>query len=114
MSDEHVLLVNPRRDEFDVSDKDLSVQQIRWEHYHLSNCYARMFWFPCETLCPITLFELGKFVGEPGPLFVGCHPEYKRITDVEVQLSLYRQHDCKVSRSLADLANRVKLYLSKQ
>ncbi len=113
LSDFHVLLVNPRRDEFDVSDKELSIQQIRWEHYHLANCHARLFWFPCETLCPITLFELGRFVGEPGPLFVGCHPEYKRKLDVEVQLRLYRQHDCKVSDSLPALANRIKLYLSK-
>lgn len=113
LEDVHVVLVNPRREKFDIDDKEMSTQQIKWEHYHLAHCRSRLFWFPKETLCPITLFELGKFIGEPEPLFVGCHPEYKRKLDVEVQMSLYRQHDCQVSTSLPDLADRVKLHMSK-
>jgi len=38
--------------------------------------------FPCETLCPITLYELGTWSilsqQTGAKLFVGCHPEYKR------------------------------------
>lgn len=83
-----VVLVNPRRTNFDITNPDMSRQQIGWEHNHLSRVDATLFWFPCETLCPITLFELAKQAALGKTIFVGCHPKYARKFDVEEQLRL--------------------------
>lgn len=108
LKDTKLVVVNPRRDDFDINDPSMSKKQIEWEYKYLKFSTGRIFWFPAETLCPITLFELGKFCEKADPLFVGCHPEYKRKLDVEVQLGLARPWNCEVSYSLEDLAERVK------
>jgi hypothetical protein len=52
----------------------------RWEHDHLRRSKAIMFWFPSETLCPITLYELGAWTilaRQTGTkLFVGAEPHH--------------------------------------
>jgi hypothetical protein len=105
-----ILLVNPRRSNFDVSNENMAVEQIHWEHDHLHNVNAIMFWFPKETLCPITLFELGVHASRhSNVIFVGCHPEYQRKLDVEVQLSLIRP-DVFVHDNLASLASEITIW----
>lgn len=88
---ENLALVNPRRDDFDVTDPSMSARQIEWEHNHLSKVRAVLFWFPAETLCPITLYELGRCGADwTKKLFVGTDPNYQRRFDVIHQLSLVR------------------------
>lgn len=103
-----LFLLNPRRDKFDVSQKNIQKEQIDWEFRHLKKSTARLFWFPKETLCPITLFELGKFCEKPEPLFVGCDKDYARREDLEIQLQLARPYSYKVYCTLEDLADAVK------
>ena len=107
LKDTDLIIVNPRRKKFDLSDKSMTISQIHWEYSHLKICHARLFWFPCETLCPITLFELGKFCEEAAPLFVGCHPDYKRKLDIEIQMKLAGR-TIPISYSLKKLADIVK------
>ena len=107
LSKTELVLLNPRRASFDVSKKSETIFQIEWEFEHLKYADARLFWFPKETLCPITLLELGKFIAGDALLFVGIHPEYKRKLDVETQLKLARPKDCDVYYSLEDLAEVV-------
>lgn len=83
-----LLLMNPRRSDFDVNDVSMEKKQIEWEYRHINYADLMLFWFPEETLCPITLFELGKCVGMRKDIVVGCHPGYKRRRDVIEQLSL--------------------------
>jgi hypothetical protein len=80
---------NPRRSvEFTA---EIASEQIEWEHNALRNSQALLFWFPAETLCPITLFELGVFSQRLDiPLFVGTHSDYQRRFDVIKQLELER------------------------
>ncbi len=47
------MLLNPRREQFDMKDKSASAAQIRWEHRHLHAATAIVFWFCAETLCPV-------------------------------------------------------------
>ena len=101
-------LVNPRRATFDITDPKMSELQIKWEHEHLSKVDAVLFWFPPETMCPITLYELGARAMTNTPIFVGVHPDYKRKFDVEMQLSLVRP-EVEVVYSLEDLAEQVIL-----
>jgi len=109
LKDTNLVLVNPRRDTFDVSKESETLFQIDWEHRHLNEADAVLFWFPCETLCPITLYELGARCMTNTPVFVGVHPDYARKLDVEVQTKLARP-DIKIVYTLEDLAKQVEEY----
>lgn len=84
-------VVNPRRPYQINLVSDEANDQIEWEHKALAEVDTVLFWFPCETLCPITLFELGTFIYRPEVrLVVGTHPDYARRFDVIKQLGLAR------------------------
>jgi hypothetical protein len=101
------VLLNPRRADFDAANTRLAEEQIVWEHQHLRLATALAFWFPSQTLCPITLYELGAWSMTDKPLFVGTHPDYKRRLDVQVQTRLVRP-DVTVVDSLEALAERLR------
>src|SRR3989344_3487307 len=90
LKDEEIVLLNPRRINFPMNDKNAAPEQIEWEHRHLRRAKAVSFWFPKETVCPITLYELGVQMMKNKPLFIGVHPEYERKLDVEIQTRLER------------------------
>ena len=99
-------IINPRRANFPIHNPDAARQQIEWEHRHLRLASATLFWFPQETLCPITLYELGAWSMTDKPLFIGIHPNYPRKQDVEIQTSLVRP-DINIVYSLEDLAEQI-------
>lgn len=109
---EDLVLLNPRRKDWPMNDPDASDKQIRWEYEHLQTAKMIMFWFAPETLCPITLFEYGKWLVRNKPLFVGCDPEYKRLLDVQVQTVLERPFQ-KVFTSLEEVAGSILLHLER-
>lgn len=98
---------NPRQADFDVRNPDAADAQIEWEHERLRDATAVSFWFPCETLCPITLYELGKITERGTKLLVGCHPNYARIPDVVKQTKLDRP-EVEVVFTLRELAQQIK------
>ena len=97
---ESFVLFNPRRDTFDVTNPADTEFQIKWEFDHLKACKTVFFWFPHETLCPITLYELGVCAARGQHIIVGVDPEYKRKLDVIEQLKHLRP-DVHVHGSLA-------------
>lgn len=103
-------LFNPRREQFPINDPTASTFQIRWEYDHLRKADAILFWFPCETLCPIALYELGAWSMTDKPLFVGVHPQYQRLQDVQIQTALVRP-DVAIVYSLEDLVSQVRHWL---
>ena len=102
-----LVVLNPRRSDFDVDDPSVSVRQIEWEFRHLRRAWLRAFWFPPQTLCPITLFELGAWSASDDPLCVGVHPDYARKLDVHHQLRLVRP-EVTVVDSLSALASDIR------
>jgi len=104
---ENLVLINPRRKSFDVSDHTASVKQIEWEYHHLKAADAILFWFPCETLCPITLFEYGKWLTKDKPLFVGCDVKYARMQDLIIQTKMEKP-SLRVHENLLSLLSDVK------
>eukprot|EP01027_Heterolobosea_sp_BB2_P009911 GEZU01014589.1.p1 GENE.GEZU01014589.1~~GEZU01014589.1.p1 ORF type:complete len:195 (+),score=24.63 GEZU01014589.1:29-613(+) len=113
-----IALLNPRRSQFDVTDTSLTEVQIKWEADHLRKADLILFWFPSETLCPITLYELGAWsyhrdpqTNQPKPIFVGTHPKYARLLDVQFQTSLVRP-EVAVVHSVEDLVQQVVTYVS--
>jgi hypothetical protein len=103
IADSPWLVYNPRRVDFDVTDPSMARAQIEWEHRHLRASSAIAFWFPPQTLCPITLYELGAWSMTDKPLYVGVHPNYARRLDVLEQTRLVRP-DVQVVDSLEGLA----------
>lgn len=103
---DNLVIANPRRDLFDMKDPAASKIQIEWEFRLLRMADWVLFWFPCETLCPITLFELGSAMERNQKVFVGCHPDYQRLLDVQHQVRL-RGKGIKVVTSLADLLSQI-------
>lgn len=107
-------LIDPRRDNWDVNDSAIEQQQINWEFKHLNLADAIMFWFPCETLCPITLYELGFWNAKANKkIFVGCHPEYKRKSDVVIQTQLVNPN-LNVVSSLNELKIQILDWINKE
>lgn len=85
------IIYNPRRVDFDMSAyEEVSKMQIIWEWHALRMSTVNFFWFPEETLCPITLLEYGSAMERlhPGALMCGTHPNYKRRFDVKMQNEL--------------------------
>jgi hypothetical protein len=100
-------VLNPRRASFPIDDPTAAREQIEWEFRHLRRATIKLFWFPPQTLCPITLFELGASCASDAPLVVGADPEYRRREDVVIQMELARP-DVRVVDRLEDLADQVR------
>lgn len=102
LADAPGIALNPRRSgEF---TEDIADEQITWEYHALRTASTVLFWFPKETLCPITLLELGVFTQRTQTrLVVGTHPDYGRRFDVIKQLELARP-EVVVQSSIQDLA----------
>lgn len=98
-------VLNPRRAGKDKDDID-PMEQITWEFNALKRSDYIMFWFPKESICPIALFECGKWIMKNKTLFIGCDPDYPRKLDLEVQLQLQRP-DLTIYYSLKDLSREI-------
>ena len=109
--DEEIVLLNPRRSEYDFTDGKLEEEQIKWEYNHLNKANAASFWFTPETLCPITLYELGKQSALGKKIFVGIDLDYARRNDVEIQIKLARP-DVEIVYSLEDLSEQIKSWVN--
>lgn len=91
LSATELTVANPRRSEGLEKTGPAAAEQIAWEHAALKDARVVLFWFPEETLCPITLLELGIEIGRCEKyLAIGTHPGYQRGFDVEEQIALAR------------------------
>lgn len=106
LKDLPLVLLNPRRTPF-PENKEAAGEQISWEHTYLRKATAISFWFPRETLCPITLYELGAWSMTAKKLFIGVHPEYQRKQDVQLQTALVRP-DIQIVESLQELIQEIR------
>lgn len=103
LKNEKLVVINPRRKNFDLAD---SRAQIQWEFNYLQSVDIISFWFT-DTLCPITLFELGAALHNlHAEVVVGCHPDYKRREDVIIQCELANP-TIKVVSNLVDLSRQI-------
>jgi hypothetical protein len=113
LKDEDILIINPRRASYDTNHIYTEKEQIGWEAENLEKSTGVSFWFPKESLCPITLFELGKEILKDKPLFIGMDKEYARRKNLEVQLSLHKP-GIEIVYSLENLANQIKFWVNKK
>lgn len=110
-NNDRMVIINPRRGEFDLSNPKEAERQIEWEFAHLHIANIIMFWFPCETLCPITLYEYGRWINSVKMIFAGCHPDYARKFDLIVQSRLeHKIIDFDLDKTLDRVVAFSKLY----
>ncbi len=109
----HFDVFNPRRAEFDISNKNAEREQITWEHHYLDSCQINLFYFSYETLAPITLLELGATLESVKlqhykKVYIAIHPDYKRKNDVIIQTELRnKQFSKNITFSLGDTLNQI-------
>lgn len=113
----HLTIYNPKRPEWSFDNGE---EQIVWEFEHLKKSDIILFWFCKETVCPITLYELGMWGTSRTDkiVFVGIDPDYQRKYDIETQVELATQENTSSSRqriihvvySLKELVSRVRPY----
>lgn len=108
IKDLNVTVFNPRRKDF---GKGNAVEQIVWEHHAIRKSTHMAFWFCKETLCPITLFELGSALERNCELIIGCDKEYERSLDVVVQTKLIRS-GLDILLTLDQIVNEIRKELS--
>ena len=113
LEDTHLVLLNPRRENFPIDDPDAAQAQIEWEHHHLRRADAILFWFSGATLNPIVLYELGAWSMTQKPIFVGMDRDYARRQDVEIQTALARP-EVPIVYSLEELADCVRNHFQRE
>jgi hypothetical protein len=93
LANHSVVVLNPRRDEWDASwvqsiSNPAFREQVEWELDAQDRADLIAMYFSPETKAPITLLELGLFATS-GKVIVGCPPGYWRRGNVEVVCARY-------------------------
>lgn len=91
--DEDILLLNPRRDDYDKNqeqsiDNPYFKEQVAWELDAQDNCNVILMYFDPKTKSPITLLELGLYALK-FEIYVCCPKEYWRRGNVEIVCERY-------------------------
>jgi len=108
LSEEDIVVMNPRRDDWDstwkqeIENKQFR-EQVEWELDHMDIAHLVVFYFDPKTMSPITLLELGLHASDD--IVVCCPKGYERKGNVDVVCKRYgiRQVD-----TIEDLADEVK------
>jgi len=109
-----LIVINPRRANFPIHDKNAASAQVKWEFEMLRKANIISFWFDKDQIQPIVLFELGAHSmramrGDKIRLCIGVHPQYPRLLDVQYQMQNLFGIDIFIKKSLYDLANAISL-----
>jgi hypothetical protein len=115
LKDLDVLILNPRRDEWDASwvQSITNVQfreQVEWELAGLERATVVAMYFAPATKAPVTLLELGLWA-RAGKVVVCCPEGYWRRGNVEVVCTRY---ELPLVESLEELAAEVRARLSRR
>jgi hypothetical protein len=114
LSDLNIVVLDPRREIWPTDPAELE-QQIRWEYQMMRKADCVAFWFPKESLCPITLYELGCMLNYKkhvlSRLCIGRDPEYPRAKELDLQLKVhdYQENILHASSSLEQLIKHIRL-----
>lgn len=91
---DHLVVFNPRRDNFPIEDPDASRAQIEWEFKYLnqSNIFS-MYFTSGQSTQPICMYELGRYLEvnkliHPSKSIISVESGYVRENDVIIQSEL--------------------------
>jgi hypothetical protein len=108
-----IILYNPRREKFDISNPKMTEEQITWEEEMIRKADVVSFYFCKETECPITLYEMGNCVMMDKPILIGMDRDYSRRKDVEIQIKLKRP-EIQIVYGVTNLADSIKKLFTKK
>ncbi len=105
---ENLLIVNPRRDEWDSSwiqsiDNPQFREQVEWELESQENADIIVFYFVPGTKSPITLLELGLFIDKN--IIICCPKGFWRKGNVDI---VCKRHGAKTIETLGELVNMLR------
>ena len=94
-----IVLFNPRRTDFDISNPNAAYEQIHWEFRYLNRMDAFTIYFAASETSdqPICMYELGRYLSEMQHRFpldwkdrivIGIEDGYSREKDVCIQTGL--------------------------
>lgn len=94
LKDSNVVLLNPRRDDWDSSwkqtiDDPQFNEQVTWELKSLERADYILMYIDPNTKSPITLLELGLYAQEWRKLWVCCPEGFYRKGNVDIVCNLY-------------------------
>lgn len=108
----NLVVFNPRREKFDMSNRDEAKKQIEWEYNMIRNSKIfSMYFSDGESDQPICMYELGNVLGKYSQdireyglygtkrLVITSNPDYKRHFDVVTQTRLATNGLCSVCES---------------
>jgi hypothetical protein len=117
-----VILMNPRRDDWDNSweqskDNKQFSEQVNWELSHMEEADLVVFYFDPDSSSPITLMELGYVLGmdwHDGPAVIVCCPEgFYRKGNVDI-ISLRNNNAHALVNNKADFLEEILFWLDEQ
>lgn len=113
---ENLLLLNPRRDDWDSTwdcsiDNPQFVEQVNWELDGLEIANFILVFFPANSIAPISLLELGLITETKpyGSTIVVCEEGYHRKGNVDIVCERYNHHQCKTLAEAIDYIRRLIL-----
>ena len=115
LSDLSIAIINPRCDAWDstwvedISDSRFK-QQVEWEMDHARIADVIAFYFKPDTLTPITLLELGMYVGT-GKAVVCCPEGFYKRGNVQI---VCRRYGVELLGSLKELEAAVRTRLTEK
>lgn len=112
-----VQVFNPRRDNFDVEDPSVTIEQIRWEHEWLKKCdIFSVFFEASKSVQPISLYELGKHANGFNAV-ITVEKGYLREEDVLIQTALdklycgHYDHGDAANQHAREIAYRISRFI---
>lgn len=96
---EHLVIFNPRRDNFPIDDPNASEEQIKWEFKWLSLASIfSMYFCNSESVQPICFYELGRNLATrkrgTGCFVISVEDGFSRGKDVSIQTALALGYPC--------------------
>ena len=95
---EHLVVFNPRRDNFPINNPNASDEQIQWEYKYLECAdIFSMYFCESESDQPICMYELGRniermnnryMINVDRHVIISSEKNYKRVQDVVIQTKL--------------------------
>ena len=116
LADYDVVIFNPRRDSFDITNKSETERQIEWEFNALNQCdIFTMYFCGGESLQPICMYELGRnilyqqkqYAHWQDKIVISAEKSYKRFDDVVIQTRLATNNLVTVNTSLEEHINKI-------
>jgi hypothetical protein len=111
-------ILNPRRENFPITDPNAAYEQIKWEHDALWQSEIISMWFSNGSVQPICMFEYGVHLTRwqisnifteghlPNYLIIGADPEYQRKQDIEIQTKLVNPY-IKINYTIKDQVHEI-------